>query len=361
MRTVEAHYADRVLMSVKGLTAGGVMTDADPLEAEVKRAMIAQSGMSVLLVDDSKLTIRGLSVIAPASDVTTVLAVGLSAEQAAGLRASGATVELLEVPGAAAAADRDDVACSPTTGGPAASASSTTASRSASASAGRGSPGRSAPTVPGWRQAAYEIEVDDAAAGAWRPAASTSDESVLVPWAAPPLASRERRAVRVRVWGAGRAGRRRGAEPAVVEAGLLDPADWTAQLVAPAGDDERPVDGPARLLRREFDAARPVARGAAVRDRPRRLRGRAQRRARRRPRARARLDELRSPAALPDLRRDRAAARRRATRIGAMLGDGWFRGRLGFGGGRRNIYGDRLALLAQLEIALRRRHAPSAS
>ena len=36
--------------------------------------------------------------------------------------------------------------------------------------------------------------------------------------------------------------------------------------------------------------------------------------------------------------------------IGAMLGDGWYRGRLGFGGGRRNIYGDRLALLAQLEI-----------
>ncbi|HEX5415136.1 MAG TPA: family 78 glycoside hydrolase catalytic domain, partial [Chloroflexota bacterium] len=32
------------------------------------------------------------------------------------------------------------------------------------------------------------------------------------------------------------------------------------------------------------------------------------------------------------------------------LGDGWYRGRLGFGGGRRNIYGDRLALLAQLEI-----------
>src|SRR5207248_6960320 len=36
--------------------------------------------------------------------------------------------------------------------------------------------------------------------------------------------------------------------------------------------------------------------------------------------------------------------------IGAILGDGWYRGRLGFNGGRRNIYGDRLALLAQLEI-----------
>ncbi|HEY8884614.1 MAG TPA: family 78 glycoside hydrolase catalytic domain, partial [Chloroflexota bacterium] len=37
--------------------------------------------------------------------------------------------------------------------------------------------------------------------------------------------------------------------------------------------------------------------------------------------------------------------------IGAMLGDGWFRGRLGWGGGRRNVYGDKLALLAQIEIA----------
>jgi alpha-L-rhamnosidase len=39
--------------------------------------------------------------------------------------------------------------------------------------------------------------------------------------------------------------------------------------------------------------------------------------------------------------------------LGAMLGDGWYRGRLSFGGGRRNIYGDRLALLAQLEIRYR--------
>jgi alpha-L-rhamnosidase len=36
--------------------------------------------------------------------------------------------------------------------------------------------------------------------------------------------------------------------------------------------------------------------------------------------------------------------------VGAILGDGWFRGRIGFGGGQRNIYGKHLALLAQLEI-----------
>ena len=36
--------------------------------------------------------------------------------------------------------------------------------------------------------------------------------------------------------------------------------------------------------------------------------------------------------------------------LGAILGDGWFRGRLGFDGGQRNLYGDRSALLAQLEV-----------
>ncbi|WP_231384068.1 alpha-L-rhamnosidase [Cellulomonas sp. URHD0024] len=38
--------------------------------------------------------------------------------------------------------------------------------------------------------------------------------------------------------------------------------------------------------------------------------------------------------------------------LGAFLGDGWYRGRLGFDGGNRDIYGDRLALLAQLEVEL---------
>jgi DeoR/GlpR family transcriptional regulator of sugar metabolism len=96
VRTVVAHYADRVILSVKGLTAAGVMTDADPLEAEVKRTMIGQSGVSLLLVDESKLAVRGLSVIASVSDITLVLADGLTPDQASGLRAAGAAVEVLE-------------------------------------------------------------------------------------------------------------------------------------------------------------------------------------------------------------------------------------------------------------------------
>ena len=36
--------------------------------------------------------------------------------------------------------------------------------------------------------------------------------------------------------------------------------------------------------------------------------------------------------------------------LGATLADGWYRGRLGFGGGRAAQYGDRLGLIAQLEV-----------
>jgi DeoR/GlpR family transcriptional regulator of sugar metabolism len=96
VRTVLAHYADRLVMSVKGLTPQGAMTDADPLEAEVKRTMIAQSGRSVVLVDEGKLSVRGLSVIGSASEVSLVLAHGLSAQEASALRAAGASVEVLD-------------------------------------------------------------------------------------------------------------------------------------------------------------------------------------------------------------------------------------------------------------------------
>ena len=69
VRTVQGHFADRLFLSVKGIAANGMLTDADPLEAELKRTMIEQAGESVLLIDHSKLSVRGLSVIAPIADV----------------------------------------------------------------------------------------------------------------------------------------------------------------------------------------------------------------------------------------------------------------------------------------------------
>lgn len=39
-----------------------------------------------------------------------------------------------------------------------------------------------------------------------------------------------------------------------------------------------------------------------------------------------------------------------ANALGFWLGDGWYRGRLGFDGGYSNFYGDRIAVFAQLEV-----------
>ena len=92
VRTVQGHFADRLLFSVKGVASNGMLTDADPLEAEVKRTMIEQAGESVLLIDQSKLSVRGLSVIAPLSGVETTLATGLDEADADALRLGGTTV-----------------------------------------------------------------------------------------------------------------------------------------------------------------------------------------------------------------------------------------------------------------------------
>ena len=96
VRTVQGHFADRLFLSVKGLTETGMLTDADPLEAEVKRAMIAQAGESTLLVDHSKLLARGLSVVASVAEVTGVLADGIAPAEAAPLVAAGAALLPLE-------------------------------------------------------------------------------------------------------------------------------------------------------------------------------------------------------------------------------------------------------------------------
>ena len=96
VRTVQSHFADRLFLSVKGLTEGGMMTDADALEAEVKRTMIAQAGESTLLVDRSKMQVRGLSVIASVAEVSSVLAHGLSGGQVGALRAARGAVRVLD-------------------------------------------------------------------------------------------------------------------------------------------------------------------------------------------------------------------------------------------------------------------------
>jgi DeoR/GlpR family transcriptional regulator of sugar metabolism len=96
VRTVEGHFADRLFLSVKGLAENGMLTDADPLEAEVKRTMIEHAGEATLLIDRSKLSVRGLNVIAPLAAVTGVLTHGVTRAEADALRGGGASVRMVD-------------------------------------------------------------------------------------------------------------------------------------------------------------------------------------------------------------------------------------------------------------------------
>ena len=56
---IREHFVDRLFFSVTGLAPNGALTDADDLEAAVKRAMLDQAAEATLLLDASKLTAHG--------------------------------------------------------------------------------------------------------------------------------------------------------------------------------------------------------------------------------------------------------------------------------------------------------------
>lgn len=201
---------------------------------------------------------------------------------------------------------------------------------------------------PGWAQVAYQLSVTTAE-GNWMSERFDSPESVLLPWPAAPLASRERAEVCVRVWGATDAEPSEWSPASAVETGLLSAGDWVATAIAPGWEEDPESDRRPPLLRHSFFLNRPVAsarlyvtahglyemeiNGSRVGD-----------------------DAL-SPGWTVYGQRlryytydvtDQLAEGENA--IGAWLGDGWFRGRIGFHGGHANLYGDKVALLAQLHV-----------
>lgn len=92
VRTVAGYFADKCLFSVKGITSDGYLTDPDPLETEVKRAMISRSEAPILMVDGSKFERRGTSIIAHVSELSCVLAADAPEDRLAALEAFGAEV-----------------------------------------------------------------------------------------------------------------------------------------------------------------------------------------------------------------------------------------------------------------------------
>jgi len=203
--------------------------------------------------------------------------------------------------------------------------------------------------IQGWRQSGYEIEAADSESQRRdRTGRIDSDQSVLVSWPFAPLASRERLAMRLRVWG-GNGQVSAWSEPAVIEAGLLHPDDWTARFVTPDWDEVTSKPQPTPWLRRAFEVRPGVTQArlyvTALGVYEAEINGHTV------------GDHVLAPGWTSYRHRLRyqtfdvtALLRDGPNAIGAILGDGWYRGRLGFYGGRRNIYGERLALLAQLEI-----------
>lgn len=105
------------------------------------------------------------------------------------------------------------------------------------------------------RQVGYEVELDDGRTTHRH--REESDRSVLVPWPFAPLHSRQAVRWRVRVHTDG--GWSGWSEPATVEAGLLEPGDWSAAWIEPDEDERRPPgERPAWLLRHEFTLERPA-------------------------------------------------------------------------------------------------------
>jgi alpha-L-rhamnosidase len=220
-------------------------------------------------------------------------------------------------------------------------------------------------TRRGTTQGAYEIQValDSGAMNRplWTSGRVASPASILRPYGGPPLQSSTRYYWRVRAWDdAGRASP--WSTIAFFETALLDTAEWRARWITPDLTEDTTKSNPSPMLRHEFRLGPPGVRPSEVTltGSPRiasarlyvtslglnevEINGRRVGDAYLRPGWTAYDSRLQY-----DTYDVTALVRSGANVIGATLGDGWFRGRLGWDS-KRNLYGSRLALRAQLVV-----------
>ena len=213
---------------------------------------------------------------------------------------------------------------------------------------------RIAAKVRNVRQAAYHIRVARSAGDLrsarnllWDSGRVASAESTQRVYDGKPLGSAQRYVWQVQIWDD--QGRASGwSEPAWWEMGLLTPADWRASWIEPGLPEDVTTSPPAAMLRRAFrltkavQSARAYATSHGVYELH--LNG-------------ARVgDEVLTPGWTSYATRLQyqtydvtALLRRGDNAAGVLLGNGWYRGNIGFSK-RRNVYGDRLALLLQIDV-----------
>jgi alpha-L-rhamnosidase len=203
--------------------------------------------------------------------------------------------------------------------------------------------------VQGWYQSSYEIEEYRTDGKLMNQTGRVeSDQSVSVPWPFSPLSSRERVSVRVRVWGEDEKVSE-WSDLVSIEIGLLSSTDWSASFISPDWDEDTTKLNPAPYLRYDFELRAEIKSArlyiTSLGLYKAELNGQVV------------GDHEFSPGWTVYDQRLRyqtfdvtAMLNEGKNAIGAVLGDGWFRGRIGFGGGQYNLYGEHLALLAQLEV-----------
>jgi alpha-L-rhamnosidase len=216
----------------------------------------------------------------------------------------------------------------------------------------------------GWRlqsaargvtQSAYEVRVARTERGVragsdlvWDSGRVASDESTQRAYEGSPLQSGRRYYWQVRVWDGG--GRASGwSEPAWWEMGLLEPSDWKAGWIEPDLPEDVSKPGPVPMVRREFKLSGPVERARAYVTShglyEMQLNGQRV------------GDELLTPGWTSYNKRLQYQTydvtpllKPGANAVGVFLGSGWYRGDLAGWIGRRNVYGDRVALLMQINV-----------
>lgn len=200
-------------------------------------------------------------------------------------------------------------------------------------------------TAKNWVQTGYEIEI--VRNGKTETYTGSTSQSTLVPWPSSPLASRERAEVRVRALGAAGATEWTSLS---IEVALLDRAEWKGSLIS-ADASIQPIDKPKTPFRlsRKFDLdtlpsrARIYATAHGIYTLE--LNGRA----------------VGDQVLMPGWQSYKARLayqvfditsllRQGENEIVAYVGEGWFATRLWPRNVRRNNFGSRLGLLAQLEV-----------
>lgn len=211
-------------------------------------------------------------------------------------------------------------------------------------------------TSLGWVQTAYEIEVTSPSLPQEpRVFQVEGDQSVLVPWPAESIVSRQSATVRVRAFGGSRNGSvvepSQWSPSSTVEAALLDPSDFKAAFITSA--NRIGPYGPLQPIRfrKEFTTPNDISRVRLYITALGVFEGKIN--------GKPVTDECLAPGWTSYRFRlayrvldvtDLLLPAGEKNVICVEVGEGWYAGRLGFKGGQRFRYGDELGLFAQLEV-----------